>query len=52
MALNSLRSRLAQRNARVAARFGLPTKALEDAIQTFDYKDVLTLDDVIASRGG
>ena len=42
---------IAQHKARVAARYRRPTKALEEAVQkgaTF----LLTLDDVIASRGG
>jgi glc operon protein GlcG len=43
---------IAQHKARAAAKFRRPTKAFEDAVQKSDYKYVLTLDDVIASRGG
>jgi len=43
---------IAQHKARTAAKYRRPTKALEDAIQKFDFKYLLTLDDVIASRGG
>ncbi len=43
---------IAEHKARTAARFRRPTKAFEDAIQKSDYKYVMTLDDVIASRGG
>jgi glc operon protein GlcG len=43
---------IAQHKARVAAKFRRPTKAFEDAVQKSDSKYVLTLDDVIASRGG
>jgi glc operon protein GlcG len=43
---------IAQHKARVAARFRRPTKALEDAVQKFGFNYILTLDDVIATRGG
>ena len=43
---------IAEHKARTAAKFRRPTKAFEDAIQKSDYKYVMTLDDVIASRGG
>src|SRR5580700_1488745 len=43
---------VAEHKARVAASFRRPTKAFEDAVQKSDYKYVLSLDDVIASRGG
>ena len=43
---------VAEHKARVSARFRRPTKAFEDAVQKADYKYVLTLDDVVASRGG
>jgi len=43
---------IAEHKARVSARFRRPTKVFEDAIQKADYKYVLTLDDVVASRGG
>ena len=41
-----------QHKARVAVRYRRPTKALEDGVQKADLKYLLTLDDVIASRGG
>jgi glc operon protein GlcG len=43
---------VSEHKARSAAKFRRPTKAFEDAIQKADSKYVLTLDDVIASRGG
>jgi len=43
---------ISQHKARTAARFRRPTRAFEDAIQKSDYKYIMTLDDVIASRGG
>ena len=43
---------ISEHKARVAVKFRRPTKALEDAIQKADSKYVLTLDDVVASRGG
>ena len=43
---------IAQHKARVAARYRRPTHALEDGVQKADLKYLLTLDDVIASRGG
>ena len=43
---------IAQHKARTAARFRRPTKAFEDAVEKSDHKYVLSLDDVIASRGG
>ena len=43
---------VAEQKARTAAKFRRPTKALEDAIQKLDYKFVLSVDDVIAARGG
>jgi glc operon protein GlcG len=43
---------VAQHKARTAASFRRPTKVFEDAIQKSDYKYVLTVDGVIASRGG
>jgi glc operon protein GlcG len=43
---------IAQHKARTAARYRRPTRAFEDAIQKFGFNYVLTLDDVIASRGG
>jgi glc operon protein GlcG len=43
---------ISQHKARVAVRYRRPTKALEDGVQKADPKYLLTLDDVIASRGG
>jgi glc operon protein GlcG len=43
---------ISEHKARTAVKFRRPTKALEDAIQKADSKYVLTLDDVVASRGG
>jgi glc operon protein GlcG len=43
---------ISQHKARAAVKFRRPTKAFEDGIQKNDFKYQLTLDDVIASRGG
>ena len=43
---------ISEHKARAAATFRRPTKVFEDAIQTSDYKFVLSLDGIIASRGG
>jgi glc operon protein GlcG len=43
---------IAQHKARTAARFRRPTVALENAVQKFGFNYILTLDDVIATRGG
>ena len=43
---------ISQHKACVAVRYRRPTKALEDGVQKADLKYLLTLDDVIASRGG
>jgi glc operon protein GlcG len=43
---------IAEHKARAAVKYRRPTKAFEDAIQQKDLKYILTLDDVIASRGG
>ena len=43
---------VSQHKARTAVKFRRPTRALEDAVQKSDYKYLLTIDDVIASRGG
>jgi glc operon protein GlcG len=43
---------VSEHKARTAAKFRRPTKAFEDAVQKSDYKYSLSLDDVIASRGG
>ena len=43
---------VSEHKARTAAKFRRPTKAFEEAIQKNDYKYVLTIDDVMGSRGG
>jgi glc operon protein GlcG len=43
---------ISQHKARTAVRYRRPTKAFEDAMQKFGFNYILTLDDVIASRGG
>ena len=43
---------IAQHKARAALTFRRPTKAFEDGVQKADLKYLLSLDDVIASRGG
>jgi glc operon protein GlcG len=43
---------IAEHKARTAVKFRRPTKAFEDGIQKSDFKYQLSLDDVIASRGG
>src|SRR5207248_11793214 len=43
---------ISQHKARTAARYRRPTHALEDGIQKAGFNYLLTLDDVIASRGG
>jgi glc operon protein GlcG len=43
---------IAEHKARAAAQYRRPTKVFEDGIQKNDYKYLLTLDGVIASRGG
>ena len=43
---------IAEHKARAAVKYRRPTKLFEDAIQKADLKYIMTLDDVIASRGG
>jgi uncharacterized protein GlcG (DUF336 family) len=43
---------IAEHKARAAARYRRPTRAFEDAVQKLGLNYILTLDDVIASRGG
>jgi glc operon protein GlcG len=43
---------IAEHKARAAVKYRRPTKAFEDAVQKSDLKYILSLDDVIASRGG
>ena len=43
---------ISQHKARVAARYRRPTHAFEDGVQKAGFNYLLTLDNVIASRGG
>jgi uncharacterized protein GlcG (DUF336 family) len=43
---------IAEHKARAAVKYRRPTKVFEDVVQKLDLKYILTLDDVIASRGG
>ena len=43
---------IAEHKARAAAKYRRPTKVFEDVLQKFDFKFILSLDDIIASRGG
>jgi glc operon protein GlcG len=43
---------ISEHKARTAARYRRPTRAFEDAVQKFGFNYILTLDDVVASRGG
>jgi glc operon protein GlcG len=43
---------IAEHKARAAAKYRRPTKVFEDAVQKSGLMYILTLDDVIASRGG
>ena len=43
---------IAEHKARVAAQYRRPTKVFEDAVQKGGLNYIMTLDDVIASRGG
>jgi len=43
---------IAEHKARTAARYRRPTLAFETGVQKFGFNYLLTLDDVIASRGG
>jgi glc operon protein GlcG len=43
---------IAEHKARAAVKFRRPTKVFEDAVQKSGYNYVLSLDDVIATRGG
>ena len=44
--------KIAEHKARAAAKFRRPTKVFEDAVQKGGLNYIMTLDDVIASRGG
>jgi len=43
---------ICEHKARAAAKYRRPTRIFEDAIQKSHYEYLLTLDDIIASRGG
>jgi glc operon protein GlcG len=43
---------ISEHKARAAAKFRRATKVFEDAMQKSDIKYIVTLDDVVASRGG
>jgi uncharacterized protein GlcG (DUF336 family) len=43
---------IAQHKARVAVKYRRPTKVFEDAVQKGGLNYILSLDDVVASRGG
>lgn len=43
---------ISEHKARAAVKYRRPTRYFEDALQLKDIKYILTLDDVIASRGG
>ena len=43
---------IAEHKARTAARYRRPTMIFENGVQKFGFTYLLTLDDVIASRGG
>jgi uncharacterized protein GlcG (DUF336 family) len=43
---------IAEHKARVAVKFRRPTKVFEDAVQKGGLNYILSLDDVVASRGG
>ncbi len=43
---------IAQHKARAAVKFRRATRVYEDAVQKSDFKYLLTLDDIVASRGG
>jgi glc operon protein GlcG len=43
---------ISEHKARASAKYRRPTKAFEEGIQQHDYKYIMTLDDIIASRGG
>ena len=43
---------ISEHKARASVKFRRPTKAFEEGVQKNDYKYQLSLDDIIASRGG
>ena len=43
---------ISEHKARASVKFRRPTKAFEEAIQKNNYNYVLTIDDVVGSRGG
>jgi glc operon protein GlcG len=43
---------IAEHKARAAVKYRRPTKVFEDVVQKFGFNYILSLDDVVASRGG
>jgi glc operon protein GlcG len=43
---------ISEHKARASVKYRRPTRVFEDALQKNDYKYIMTLDDIIASRGG
>src|SRR5262249_43148924 len=43
---------ISEHKARTAVKYRRPTKVFEDGIQLRDFKYLLSLDDIVASRGG
>lgn len=43
---------IAEHKARAAARYRRPTKVFEDLVQKASFRYLLSLDDIVASRGG
>ncbi len=43
---------IAEHKARASVKYRRPTKAFEDAVQRSNFNYILSLDDIIASRGG
>jgi glc operon protein GlcG len=43
---------ISEHKARATVKYRRPTRVFEDAVQKNDFKYIVTLDDVIASRGG
>ena len=43
---------IAEHKARVSVKYRRPTRVFEDSVQKLGYTYLLTLDDIIASRGG
>jgi glc operon protein GlcG len=43
---------ISEHKARAAAKYRRPTRIFEDSVQKADFKYLLSLDDIVASRGG